>query len=177
MWSDITEAIHIISYGSGMDTKDYINGRKGLDALRTCRGTWLARKSHMTKVSQCTFHKHHFKAIMGFITHGLTPRWVYVWVIWLHVLPWYSKHLPDDWLERMFHSCQHRYTTASHDIHDHPENHPMLMSHMVSVGGAQSVVGGTEFIYYRLVIVMLCCGFGLHMNRRNTVCCHGYELH
>ena len=66
--------IYRYSYGSGMDTKDFINGRKGLDALRTCRGTWLARKSHMTKVSQCTFHKHHFKAIMGFITHGLTPR-------------------------------------------------------------------------------------------------------
>lgn len=64
----------LCSYGSGMETKDYIHGRKGLDALRTCRGTWLARKSHMTKVSQCTFHKHHFKAIMGFITHGLTPR-------------------------------------------------------------------------------------------------------
>ena len=47
-----------------------------------------------------------------------------------------SKHLPDDWLERMFYSCQHRYATSTHDIHDHPENHPMLMSHMVSVGGA-----------------------------------------
>ena len=58
-----------------------------------------------------------------------------------------SKHLPDDWLERMFHSCQHRYTTASHDIHDHPENHPMLMSHMVSVGGAQCVMGGVEYMY------------------------------
>ena len=58
-----------------------------------------------------------------------------------------SKHLPDDWLERMFHSCQHRYTTASHDIHDHPENHPMLMSHMVSVGGAHCVMGGAEYIY------------------------------
>ena len=75
VWNDIMKPYMChYSYGSGMDTKDYINGRKGLDALRTCRGTWLARKSHMTKVSQCTFHKHHFKAIMGFITHGLTPR-------------------------------------------------------------------------------------------------------
>lgn len=41
-----------------------------------------------------------------------------------------SKHLPDDWLERMYHSCQHRRPPVP-ESHDHPELHPLLMSHLV----------------------------------------------
>lgn len=40
-----------------------------------------------------------------------------------------SKHLPDDWLERMYHSCQHRRPPP--DALDHPETHPLLMSQLV----------------------------------------------
>ena len=46
------------------------------------------------------------------------------------VSPPLSKHLPDDWLERMYHSCQHRRPPIP-DTLDHPELHPMLMSHLV----------------------------------------------
>ena len=41
-----------------------------------------------------------------------------------------SKHLPDDWLERMYHSCQHRRPPVPETL-DHPELHPLLMSHLV----------------------------------------------
>ncbi len=41
-----------------------------------------------------------------------------------------SKHLPDDWLERMYHSCQHRRSPVPDSL-DHPELHPLLMSHLV----------------------------------------------
>ena len=44
--------------------------------------------------------------------------------------PSISKHLPDDWLERMYHSCQHRQPSVP-DSRDHPEQHPHLMNHMV----------------------------------------------
>lgn len=43
----------------------------------------------------------------------------------------HSKHLPDDWLERMYHSCQHRHPPIPETL-DHPEMHPMLMSYLVS---------------------------------------------
>jgi len=52
------------------------NGRKWLDGLRNAKGTWHARRIHMTKQSQVTFHGHHFKAIMGFIMQGYSPRQV-----------------------------------------------------------------------------------------------------
>ena len=42
-----------------------------------------------------------------------------------------SKHLLDDWLERMFHSCQHRQPQAPVSSSDNPESHPLLMSHLV----------------------------------------------
>ena len=41
-----------------------------------------------------------------------------------------SKQLPDDWLERMFHSCQHRRPFTQESL-DHPETHPLLMSQLV----------------------------------------------
>ena len=42
-----------------------------------------------------------------------------------------SKQLPDDWLERMYHSCQHRRPPGMETV-DHPETHPMLISQLVS---------------------------------------------
>jgi len=45
-------------------------------------------------------------------------------------LPLHSKHLPDDWLERMYHSCQHRRPPVPENL-DHPELHPLLMAHLV----------------------------------------------
>lgn len=66
---------HILtSFSSGIDTFQPPNGPKGVEGVRSCRGTWHARKVHMTKQSQVTFHGHHFKAIMGFIMHGYAPR-------------------------------------------------------------------------------------------------------
>ena len=47
------------------------------------------------------------------------------------LIPLRSKHLPDDWLERMYHSCQHRHPPIPETL-DHPEMHPMLMSYLVS---------------------------------------------
>ena len=67
---------HILtSFSSGIDTFQPPNGRKGVEGVRSCRGTWHARRVHMTKQSQVTFHGHHFKAIMGFIMHGYAPRY------------------------------------------------------------------------------------------------------
>ena len=72
---------HILtSFSSGVDTFQPPNGRKGVEGVRNCRGTWHARRVHMTKQSQVTFHGHHFKAIMGFIMHGYAPRFVCVCV-------------------------------------------------------------------------------------------------
>ena len=68
---------HILtSFSNGIDTFQPPNGRKGVDGVRSCRGTWHARRVHMTKQSQVTFHGHHFKAVMGFIMHGYAPRYV-----------------------------------------------------------------------------------------------------
>ena len=44
---------------------------------------------------------------------------------------YFSKQLPDDWLERMYHSCQHRRPPVMETV-DHPETHPMLISQLVS---------------------------------------------
>ena len=107
--------MHILtSFSNGASEFQPPNGRKGLEGLRNCEGTWHARRSHMTKVSLVTFHGHHFKAIMGFIMHGIAP----------------SKQLPDDWLERMYHSCQHRQPPPPESI-DNPELHPQLINHLV----------------------------------------------
>eukprot|EP00731_Ephydatia_muelleri_P029201 Em0020g845a len=107
--------MHILtSFSNGASEFQPPNGRKGLEGLRNCEGTWHARRSHMTKVSLVTFHGHHFKAIMGFIMHGIAP----------------SKQLPDDWLERMYHSCQHRQPPPPESI-DNPELHPHLINHLV----------------------------------------------
>ncbi len=65
---------HTHSFSQGVDSFQPPNGRKGLEGLRSCKGTWHARRVHVTKQSQVTFHGHHFKAIMGFIMHGFAPR-------------------------------------------------------------------------------------------------------
>ena len=66
---------HIMtSFSQGVTDFQPPNGRKWLEGLRNCKGTWHARRIHMTKQSQVTFHGHHFKAIMGFIMHGYAPR-------------------------------------------------------------------------------------------------------
>ena len=65
-------------FTSGADSFQPPNGRKWVEGLRNCKGTWHARRMHMTKQSQVTFHGHHFKAIMGFIMHGYAPRWAFV---------------------------------------------------------------------------------------------------
>ena len=129
------------SQSKGIEDFHPPNGRKGLEGLRNARGTWNARHIHMTKPSQVTFHGHHFRAIMGFIMNGLAPRlghsWMDSWFLLPVLIPSLifllavsSKHLPDDWLERMFHSCQHRRPPLP-DILDHPETHPLLMSQLV----------------------------------------------
>ncbi len=64
----------IFSFSQGVTDFQPPNGRKWLEGLRNCKGTWHARRIHMTKQSQVTFHGHHFKAIMGFIMHGYAPR-------------------------------------------------------------------------------------------------------
>ena len=66
--------IFLLSFASGVDTFHPPNGHKGLEGLRNCKGTWHSRHVHMTKQSQLTFHGHHFKAILGFIMHGYSPR-------------------------------------------------------------------------------------------------------
>ena len=63
------------SFSDGIDTFQPPNGRKGVEGVRSCRGTWHARRVHMTKQSQVTFHGQHFKAIIGFIMHGYAPRY------------------------------------------------------------------------------------------------------
>ena len=62
------------SFNIGVEEFHPPNGRKGLEGLRSCKGTHHARHLHMTKPSQVTFHGHHFRAIMGFIMNGLAPR-------------------------------------------------------------------------------------------------------
>ena len=69
------DAVFSLSFGTGVDMFQPPNGRKGLEGLRSCKGTWHARHLHMTKPSQVTFHGHHFRAIMGFIMNGLAPRY------------------------------------------------------------------------------------------------------
>ena len=64
----------VCSASKGMDVHTPVSGRKGVEGLRSSYGTWLARKGHMTRSSQATFHGHHFKAIMGFILDGYAPR-------------------------------------------------------------------------------------------------------
>lgn len=56
---------------------------------------------------------------------------IFVGILYMLLLFPYSKHLPDDWLERMYHSCQHRHPPIPESL-DHPEMHPMLMSYLVS---------------------------------------------
>ena len=68
--------LFISRFAGGADSFQPPNGRKWVEGLRNCKGTWHARRMHMTKQSQVTFHGHHFKAIMGFIMHGYAPRWV-----------------------------------------------------------------------------------------------------
>lgn len=62
------------SFNVGVDEFHPPNGRKGIEGLRSCKGTHHARHLHTTKLSQVTFHGHHFRAIMGFIMNGLAPR-------------------------------------------------------------------------------------------------------
>ncbi len=61
--------------------------------------------------------------------------YMYVQALGVNTLPTHthtcSKHLPDDWLERMYHSCQHR-RPAIPESPDNPELHPLLMAHLVS---------------------------------------------
>ena len=153
--TNITVFLFLYSFAKGIDVPTPKSGRKGLEALRSSYGTWLARKNHMTKSSQATFHGHHFKAIMGFILQGYAPRYgrfgahglLLNLVVCSNALGLLlsegplimscvgsrSKHLSDDWLERMFHSCQHRSQSQMSSVsYDNPESHPLLMSHLVS---------------------------------------------
>lgn len=68
--------ITLCSFSIGVEEFHPPNGRKGVEGLRSCKGTHHARHLHMTKPSQVTFHGHHFRAIMGFIMNGLAPRLV-----------------------------------------------------------------------------------------------------
>ena len=64
----------LTSFARGKKVSVPKSGQKGIESLRSSYGTWLARKGHMTRPSQATFHGHHFKAIMGFILQGYAPR-------------------------------------------------------------------------------------------------------
>ena len=78
------------SFSRGVEAFQPPNGRKGLEGLRSCKGTWHARRIHMTKQSQVTFHGHHFKAILGFIMHGFAPRSVCDGVTSPSYMAWFS---------------------------------------------------------------------------------------
>ncbi len=63
----------LCSFGSEIYEFQPHIGRKGIEGLRSCKGTHHARHLHMTKPSQVTFHGHHFRAVMGFIMKR--PAW------------------------------------------------------------------------------------------------------
>ncbi|KAK3583612.1 hypothetical protein CHS0354_039435 [Potamilus streckersoni] len=84
-------------------------------AFETAKGskaTWLARKSHMSRVPLGTFHSHNFRQVVAFILQSVLPR----------------RHGSQNWLEGMFFSSQ-----RSSDKQDWRQNdYPQLEEHLCS---------------------------------------------
>jgi PI-3-kinase-related kinase SMG-1 len=83
----------MISYCQGQwqtVAESFSNGTSQTSADSFVYNSWLARRAHCNHQPAGRFQAHHFQAIMNFLLKAVTP----------------SRHVNDDWLERLYHSCQ-----------------------------------------------------------------------
>ncbi|XP_062507559.1 serine/threonine-protein kinase SMG1-like isoform X2 [Corticium candelabrum] len=82
----------IISYchGQWQTVSEFQHSSESVAVGNFVYKSWLARRAYCSRPPTGRFQAHHFQAIMNFLLKAVTP----------------SRHVNDDWLERLYHSCQ-----------------------------------------------------------------------
>lgn len=103
--------------------------RHGKTSENLCNNTSMRVCTHSV-LHPCNVMNINYVMYMYVYSVWYTKTEKHVFLVPDYFLLFFSKHLPDDWLERMYHSCQHRRPPIP-DTLDHPELHPLLMAQLV----------------------------------------------